>query len=456
MTHVAVLDIGKTNVKLALVDTARRIELAVLTRPNIVLPGPPYPHYDVEGHWQFFLEGLAALHKAHGIQAISVTTHGASGVVLDVSGGLAAPVLDYEHSGPDALAAEYDALRPPFAETGTARMPGGLNLGAQLHWQMATDPGLGARIAQVVSYPGYWVHRLSGRAGFDLTSLGCHTDLWNPWKGCLSSLVPRLGLEGKIAAAVRPSDVAGPILPEISAATGLAPGTPVVFGIHDSNASLLPHLLARHGAFAVVSTGTWLVAMAVGGHKVTLDPARDTLVNVNALGAPTPSAKVMGGREYEVLMAGHAPEATEADARQVLDQRLFYLPNAHPGSGPWPERVGGWQGGEPMGGARAVAVGFYLALVAAECLSMIGADGPVVVEGPFARNPWFVRMLATATGRVVEVSASQTGTAIGAALLADPGSTGTSANASAQVVLPEGAWATYARDWRSVLRSTLC
>ena len=50
MTHVAVIDIGKTNAKLALVDGNTLAEIAVVTRPNKVLPGPPWPHFDLEGH----------------------------------------------------------------------------------------------------------------------------------------------------------------------------------------------------------------------------------------------------------------------------------------------------------------------------------------------------------------------------------------------------------------------
>lgn len=48
--HVAVIDIGKTNAKLALVSLSDLSELAVITRPNTVLPGPSYPHFDVDGH----------------------------------------------------------------------------------------------------------------------------------------------------------------------------------------------------------------------------------------------------------------------------------------------------------------------------------------------------------------------------------------------------------------------
>ena len=44
--HVAVIDIGKTNAKLALVDVSDLSEIAVITRPNRVVSGPPWPHFD--------------------------------------------------------------------------------------------------------------------------------------------------------------------------------------------------------------------------------------------------------------------------------------------------------------------------------------------------------------------------------------------------------------------------
>ncbi len=50
-------------------------------------------------------------------------------------------------------------------------------------------------------------------------------------------------------------------------------------------------------------------------------------------------------------------------------------------------------------------------------LNLIGAAGPTIVEGPFARNREFVGMLAVATGREVLTSPAATGTSIGAALL---------------------------------------
>jgi sugar (pentulose or hexulose) kinase len=59
----------------------------------------------------------------------------------------------------------------------------------------------------------------------------------------------------------------------------------------------------------------------------------------------------------------------------------------------------------------------------AECLSLIGAEGPVVVEGPFGRNALYLEMLAATTGRPVGSAGGEAQAGIGAALLAArPGS----------------------------------
>ena len=419
MSHIAVIDIGKTNAKLALVEPDTLAEVAVVTRPNTVLPGPPWPHFDTEGHWSFLLDGLARFHAVHGISAIVTTTHGACVALLDKDGELAAPILDYEHTGPEALTAEYDALRPDFADTGSPRLGMGLNVGAQLHWQFAQDPSLKERTRTIVTYPQYWGFRLAGVAATDVTSLGCHTDLWNPHAGEFSSLVDRLGIAGKIAPAHRSGDVLGAIRPDIAARTGNAPDTPVYCGIHDSNASLLPHILAHAPPFSVVSSGTWTIAMAIGGRPMPLDPAKDTLINVNALGHPVPSARFMGGREHDLVMAGNTAEPTEADLRKLLDGGAMLMPSVMPTAGPFRGQTAHWIGQEPETGtgARSAAVAFYLALVTTHCLELIGHRGQIVVEGPFSRNLPYRRMLRVSTGRDVVAMNSATGTSQGAALV---------------------------------------
>jgi len=449
--HVAVIDIGKTNAKLALVDLDLLSEVAVRTMPNTVLADGLYPHFDCDRIWTFILDGLAVLNRQMPIDAISVTTHGCAAALIGDDGALAMPVLDYEFAGPDAVDADYVAVRPTFSETGTPRLPGGLNLGAQVFWQERTFPAEFAKVRTIVTYPQYWAYRLSGVLANEATSLGCHSDLWDPHRRTFSSLVAGQGWEKKFAPVARASDRLGPILPELAGSLGLRAGVAVHCGIHDSNASLYPHLLQRAAPFSVVSTGTWVIVMSIGGRPDGLDAARDCLLNVNALSNPVPSARFMGGREFSTLVQG-VEDCSDADLAHVLENGIMLLPSLLQGSGPFPHRKHSWIGDEASltSGQRFAGVSLYLAMMSATCLELTGAAGPVIVEGPFAKNRVFGAMLSVATGRdVLASSGSATGTSIGAALLA---AEGTRPDISFQVIsaLPQlvGDMACYAGKWR--------
>jgi sugar (pentulose or hexulose) kinase len=444
MRRIAVLDIGKTNAKVLVVDLATGAEEVLARTPNAVVRDGPYPHHDMEMLWRFALSGLR-LAAARGVDAVSITTHGAACVLVDAKGGLALPMLDYEHDGPDSLAKQYGWVRPGFAETGSPRLPLGLNVGAQLFWLAETFPAKSSKARHVLMLAQYWAFRLSGVAASEATSLGCHTDLWNPWEGRFSSLVHRMAWDVFFPPVRKAADVLGPVLPEVAEATGLDTRTPVLCGIHDSNASLMPHL--AEAPCGVLSTGTWMIVMALGGRSVKLDAARDVLVNVNALGQPVPTARFMGGREVEEIMGGRIVEPSDGDLHGVLEGRVMAMPSLHPDTGPFPGKRFGWIGGEPEGGARMAAASFYAALMGAECLDLAGAEGPVIVEGAFGGNLAFLRMLATATGRVVKGSGQGAGTGLGAALLAGPLAVKA---ASAVEVLPESdpLWTGYVSAWR--------
>ncbi|WP_299484170.1 FGGY-family carbohydrate kinase [uncultured Roseibium sp.] len=420
MRHVAVIDIGKTNAKVGVVDAVEGVEIDIATQPNVVLAGPPYPHFDLERLWSFVVDALAKHNGNYGIDAISIATHGASIALLDREGNLAAPMLDYEFAGPDELSSDYEAIRPDFQETGSPRLALGLNAGAQIYWQLHRDTGLMGRIASVVTYPQYWSFKLTGMRHTEMTSLGAHTDLWNPRQRCFSSLVHRLGIANKMAPARIAAKCTHGLNSEIAALTGLRAGIPVASGIHDSNASLYPYLLALKGAFSVVSTGTWVISFAVGGQKKDLSPERDTLLNVNAFGDPVPSARFMGGREFDLVMGDGVRQASEKDVSRVLAEQIQLYPAVDPLSGPFQGARAGWSVDESTlsDGERFAAASFYLALVTRQCLDLIGAEGPTIVEGPFARNNLFMKMLEVATARVAAGSkVSTTGTGLGAALL---------------------------------------
>lgn len=451
---IGVLDIGKSNAKVAVVDVETRTELAVRRMPNVVLGGGLYPHYDIPALWDFLCSSIADLNREQPLDALSVTTHGASAALIDAGGELALPALDYEFTGPDELAAEYDAVRPPFSESFTPRLPAGLNLGAQLFWQARRFPDAFDSTRWILPYPQYWSYRLTGLAASEITSLGCHTDLWNFETDLYSSLVVKEGWLDKMPQVRPASDVLGLLRPEHAQRLGLRAHVPVYSGLHDSNASLLPHLLERQPPFSVVSTGTWVIACTPGGDLSQLDPERDCLANLDAFGRPVPSARFMGGREFAQLVGDDVPSPRDAAIGRVLEEPIVLLPSVTEGSGPFPHRKAHWN--KPLHiidkETSFVGVLFYLAMMTAECLSMTGADGDVVVEGPFAGNRLYLQMLSAATTRrVVAMTGSATGTSIGAALLARIEAPGTLSPGHYHFFTPLPDMVRYAQSWREIV-----
>ena len=450
--RVAVIDIGKTNAKVVIVDARSGAEVGLTKIPNTVLTQAPYPHFDTDLLWSFILEALKDFAQEPGFDALSITTHGASAALLDADGGLALPVLDYEHLYPEEVNRAYDAIRPDFTATFSPRLTGGLNLGAQLHFQSTRFPQEFARVATIVTYPQYWAFRLTGIASNERTSLGCHTDLWLPFQGQYSPLVDALGVRHRLAPLRSAFDILGHIQPAIADQIGLQRPVPVYCGIHDSNASLLPHLLGFGVPCTVVSTGTWVVCFAVGGTSAMLDKGRDTLVNVDAYGKAVPSARYMGGREWEIITQDTPSVGRDAEmaaVNHVIERHEMLLPSFVSGSGPYPSAEGRWPPESLRTEERRVAAGLYQALMTATCLEMIGSRGPIVVEGPFAINEVFLTALHTLTNRPIHASLADTGTALGASLLA-----GTRPAVNLRRVSDKLAGLTnYAEKWRDATRT---
>jgi len=415
---IVVFDIGKTNLKLSLVEGGAIRHS--LSKPNVNLPGPPYLHFDTEATWTFLLQGLAKLAAMAKITDIVPVAHGAACVVVDAEGGLALPMLDYEHPINED---EYDRLAAPFSETYTPKMANGLVVGRQLLWQARNFPDGFARIKHIFGHPQYWSFRLSGIACNEVTSLGCHTGLWRPAEGTFSSFTERMGWQHLFPPLMKASDVLGPVLPEIRSQTGLPADCRVRVGIHDSNASFLRHRLARPMPFAVASTGTWVVCMAAGADPKGLPENRNCLANVDALGSPVPCCNFMGGREFSLLTKGlHGCITTMEDVAAVVEQGSILVPPFGDEGGPFNGRMrGGAKGAPTQTEEQSVArASLYLALMTDYSFDLIKARGPVIVEGSLTGNNAFLGALATLRHPdPVLVSSDATGTVSGAALLAD-------------------------------------
>jgi sugar (pentulose or hexulose) kinase len=409
---VAVVDVGKTRTKLAVVDGSGAL-CEERHAPSRSIAGPPYPHLDVEATIAWILGNLRELGARWPIDVVVPVAHGAAAALMS-GDELALPVMDYEFRGPEELAESYGA--PKFEETFSPPLPAGLNLGRQLHWQSVRMPEAFARVTGILLYPQYIAWRLSGGKASEVTSLGCHTDLWCPNARTFSSLARARGWDRLFSPMENAWTQVGPLR------SGLSRDCRVLAGIHDSNASYLPHRVTRTPPFSVVSTGTWIVCMAAGGTIEELDPAADTLANVDAFGDPVPTSRFMGGRELEAISGGGPVlgDVGDEDVQRILDRGILPVPGFASEGGPFRSSPGRIRGGAPETARDRAALGIlYCALMTDLCLDLVGARGPCVVDGSFARTPAYVSLLAALRrDGPVELSDDAGGATAGALALA--------------------------------------
>ncbi len=402
-----VLDVGKTMSKLTLWDGGTLLERR--TRANEIIAGPHYTALDSNGIEAWMATVLADFAGLGRIAAIVPVAHGAAIAILR-NGQLAVPPIDYEQNLPAERRARYDAGRDPFAATGSPSLPAGLNIGAQLDLLDDLYPALLTREATILPWAQYWAWLLSGVAVSEVTSLGCHSDLWRPADERPSEMAERRGWAALFAPLARAGDVIGTISPAMAARTGLPADVRIHAGLHDSNAALhAARAFAEIGDHeaTILSTGTWFVAMRSPGADAVVEiadlpEARDCLVNVDVRGCLVPSSRFMGGREIELLSGIDTrrvdikPDqpALIAAVEQVVAAGAMALPSMMPGVGPFPSGSGEWVAEPEDAYAVRAAACLYAALVADASLDLIGSRERLLIEGRFAEAQVFVRALA--------------------------------------------------------------
>lgn len=399
-----VIDLGKTLSKVSLWSrSGEMLDRRVRPAAPCVVDG--LRRLDAAGIGEWLIDALGA-YADHPVEAIVPVGHGAA-VAAIANDALCFLPLDYEQELPAELDAEYRAARDPFMETGSPALPAGLNFGAQLFWLDRLYPAAMAG-ATLLPWAQYWAWFLTGHAFSEVTSLGCHSDLWRPTQGCFSRLAEHQGWAKRFAPLARAGEVVGTLRAEIAERTGLSPHTRVLAGLHDSNAALLAARgfaeIATSEA-TVLSTGTWFIGMRLTDEAVdmtALPEARDCLVNVDAYGQPVPSVRFMGGREIESVIGIDTrrvdikPDqpALIAAVPAVLGSGAMLLPTLAPGCGPFPAGRGRWLNEPEDWFEKRAAMCLYAAMVADTSLRLIGTQGSLLVEGRFAEAEVFVRALA--------------------------------------------------------------
>ena len=430
-----VLDVGKSNAKLLLIDEAGAVaRSAVVANESARDERFGFTALGVDRLAQWLRCEIASLLDGEAPGRIAVSTHGAAFCALG-DDGLVLPPIDYEWNGYGGVTAAFDASLRNFAHHGTPRLGLGLNAGRQIDFVLRRFPELAARIQYWLPYPQYWAWWFSGVACSEVSSLGCHTGLWAVQDARFSDWAAARGVAARFAPMRRAWDVIGTVRPALAQAWKLPAGIEVIAGAHDSNACLARYLMAYPDA-TVVSTGTWCIVMAPGADTARLVPDRDELVNVAVDGRPVPTARFMGGREFRALCAGADPAlATPGALAEVLRQGWMALPSFSDAGGPFEGRPGRiLRHGAPVAdGIAAVPERLRPALASLYCACMTlllvedltgaatsATRAPLIMEGPLAHNAAYAAAMAALLEErpVLQAIDRLEGTARGAWMLA--------------------------------------
>ncbi|MBD1420502.1 FGGY-family carbohydrate kinase [Sphingobacterium chuzhouense] len=421
---VAIFDVGKTNKKLFLFDEHYDIvfERSARFLETVDEDGDPCENLE-----SLRLSVFDSLHEVFrlgefDIKAINFTSYGASLVYLDESGRPLTPLYNYLKTYPKALEERlhntYGGVEE-FSLTTASPALGSLNSGLQLYRLQQEKPDIYENLKYAIHLPQYLSFLVSGQVYSDMTSIGCHTALWDFAKNGYHQWVQDTGIENKLAPIVKGDEVFSAAFPGSTYKVGV--------GLHDSSSALIPYLLNFHEPFILISTGTWCISLNPfndeGLTKEQLE--KDCLFYMTYAGTPVKASRLFAGYEHEVQtkrIAEHFQVTTGRFKQIEIDWKIIDRLSVGKDI---PTNLDAFGQIDLSSFADYVEAyhAFMIYLVAAQVAStrLILAKKRIkriFVDGGFSKNSIFMNLLARTFGNIEIYAASMAqATAIGAALV---------------------------------------
>ncbi len=322
---IAILDVGKTNKKLILFDEDYALRFEKSTDIAEVADEEGFPCEDLAAISQWVNDSIsaAATHPNFLLKAVNFSAHGASFVHLDRSGKVIAPLYNYLKPYPENLSkAFYEAYggKVEFSKRTASPVLGSLNSGLQLYRLIHEQPELFNRIRTSLHLPQYLSFLQTHKLTSDITSIGCHTGLWDFQQNNYHRWVHEEGLFEKLA----------PILPCDSVMHVAFKKQPIAIGIglHDSSAALIPYLKQFGEDWVLLSTGTWNISLnPFNADPLTEDElSKDCLCYLDYQGRPVKASRLFAGHAHQEQverMAEHFHQQVEYHWSIPFDDATF-------------------------------------------------------------------------------------------------------------------------------------
>lgn len=411
---IAVLDFGKTNSKLLVLDRTGGVVFSARTRPVWrTVDGISVLDDDALGTWAREALESAEAARPNELLGVMVAAHGCTFALAD-DNALVRPILDYEQELPGDLGATVAAELPSYAETFAPPRPQGLNYGRHLVWLRHLEPAMFERATAILGYPQYWSWRLGGRQAAEYSYMGCHSHIWAPARRDFASVIDPKEWRGKMPAFARAGAIIGQTVVggrEIAAHNG----------VHDSNAALYAYRSLGLSDFTLISTGTWVIVFNPDCPLDALDQAFDMYCNVDVDGRAVPTIGFMGGREFDAIV-GDVQGAIDRAAIQRVIAAGYSASPAFAVAGPFGDQPGRIvpELSDPV--ERAALAILYVSLMTDFCLDTIRSRNAIVIDGGLIAGGVLAELLAQLRpDQPVAEGAISEGTAAGAAALAFAG-----------------------------------
>jgi len=181
---IAIFDIGKTNKKLFLLDRSYSIVFGKSESLTETIDPDGDPCENLESLQQFVHSGLQHVLSLSdfSVKAVNCSAYGASLVYIDDAGQVIAPLYNYLKPYPSSLQKKFFETHGGehvLSFQTASPVLGSLNSGLQLYRIKHEQPALYERIRYALHLPQYIAYLLSGQAFSEMTSIGCHTFLWD-------------------------------------------------------------------------------------------------------------------------------------------------------------------------------------------------------------------------------------------------------------------------------------
>ncbi|MFD2162100.1 FGGY-family carbohydrate kinase [Paradesertivirga mongoliensis] len=295
---IAVFDVGKTNKKIFFFDEQYKIVLERTTRFDETEDEDGDPCENLPNLISWMKETLAeVMHlQKFEIKAINFSAYGASFVHLDENGNPIGHLYNYLKAFPEDLKdkfySQYGGELKVSTETASPVL-GNLNSGMQLYRLKYKQPEVFNKIKYSLHLPQYLSFLITGKYFSDITSVGCHTNLWDFTRNDYHQWVKDEAIAEKLA----------PLHPSDSAVEARIENKPfaVGIGLHDSSAALIPFFTSFHEPFVLISTGTWCVSLnPFNESPLTSDELKsDCLCYISYKGKPVKASRLFAGNEHE-------------------------------------------------------------------------------------------------------------------------------------------------------------